>query len=198
MNKTNLSSSLFNLADDPTKVAIWQEILNNEGIIAKEIKKNLYLKGTNIYYHLNQLEENELIISETHPVQGSNLLEKTYKINKNPYSEEEFASRQEMRSSFGTMKNVIRFRLFLNTSFFQQQTRRISNMDEEGVKEFLEKGDNIIPKVTYIQEKDLPPILEKMKELFDLLNEVRKDTDPMEYSKSTSHGVLLGCVPMKD
>ncbi|MFW9923598.1 MAG: winged helix-turn-helix domain-containing protein [Candidatus Thorarchaeota archaeon] len=49
------------IMDDPTRVAIWFEILRSPEISAKDLMKRINIKKTAMYYHLTILEENEVI-----------------------------------------------------------------------------------------------------------------------------------------
>lgn len=53
--------SLNKLVMDPTRVAIWFEILRKPGKTAKELMKIIKIQKTAMYYHLNILEENEIL-----------------------------------------------------------------------------------------------------------------------------------------
>ncbi|MHA1221478.1 MAG: hypothetical protein ACTSQB_07070 [Candidatus Heimdallarchaeota archaeon] len=50
---------------DPTRVAIWFEILRKPKITAKKLMEIIPIQKTAMYYHLTLLEEQEVVTSET-------------------------------------------------------------------------------------------------------------------------------------
>ncbi|MHA1222271.1 MAG: hypothetical protein ACTSP3_03210 [Candidatus Heimdallarchaeaceae archaeon] len=81
--------NLLDLVNEPIKLSIWFEILRKDGTTAKELTAKLKLKGTNIYYHLDQLKEKNIVIQEVSQITNTNLLQTTYRINSDLFSEKE-------------------------------------------------------------------------------------------------------------
>ncbi|NHJ83947.1 MAG: winged helix-turn-helix transcriptional regulator [Asgard group archaeon] len=63
-NPEQMIEQLEKTIADSTRTSIWFEILRKPGITAKELMKIIDIKKTAMYYHLNLLEENEIITCE--------------------------------------------------------------------------------------------------------------------------------------
>ena len=114
MTKSSISHNVIKLVNDPLKIALWFEIQRNAGITAKELSEKLKLKGTNIYYHIKQLEKSNLIVSESKQVSNSNLLEKYYSINMDYFAVEEWKARFEIGKTERLWKEIILYNLYFN------------------------------------------------------------------------------------
>ncbi len=198
MKEIAVSLNLIDLVNDPIKISIWQEIFNNEGITAKELKKRLVLEGTSIYYHLNYLEENKLILSETHMIPNSNLSQKTYRINKELYSLNEKTKRKEIADSFDRAKDILLLKTHMIISHFQQQVRILSKTTNEEIKKLIEKDSIFINDIIYVQDKDLLEIVDKVNEVKSIMNRIRKSIHPEEYSKNATNIIVFSTLPLKD
>ncbi|MBN1330166.1 MAG: winged helix-turn-helix transcriptional regulator [Candidatus Heimdallarchaeota archaeon] len=106
---------------DPTRVAIWFEILRKPGITAYELLTKINVKKTAIYYHLNILEEKGIIISVTEKK------EKNYHIQKNFF--ELSTTAKEIFNE--NQRELDIFNLLVVNSFIQRELNRIQNMSKE-------------------------------------------------------------------
>jgi len=109
---------------DPTRVAIWFEILRSPSITAKELMNVIKIKKTAMYYHLDKLERNAVISAETAKGQ------KHYKIIKNFFELYE-RSGEKLK---GKKKEFDLFSLLIVNSLVQREINRLTNSSEEEVK----------------------------------------------------------------
>ena len=196
MSKSGVSIDILDLVNNPIKIAIWFEIMREDGITAKEISKRLDLKGTNIYYHLKHLKDNKLIISKSKVVPGTNLLEKTYNINKKFYESEERDLRLEFIDSPKKMRDVILFQLYLTAFVIGKQIMEISNMSTAEIKEQIDNKTLPFSKIVLCNEQDLKKATDLLTNSISSLDLIREGEDQAEYEKNAEYGILLGLVSM--
>ena len=198
MSDSSITLQVLNLVNDPMKIAIWFEIMKNESITAKELSKKIGLSGTKIYYHLNQLKEQSLIITEVHQIPRSNLLQTTYSINKQIFGEEETSTRADLRKDPLSLKEALLFRLYQTIITLNKQIVELQLMDEEQVKELAAKEEILVSKIALVQKEHLPSVLPKFKEFSSFLDQVRQDTPPSLNASLATHGVLVGILPLEE
>lgn len=196
MSKSGVSIDILDLVNDPIKIAIWFEIMREDGITAKEISKRLDLKGTNIYYHLKHLKDNKLIISKSKVVPGTNLLEKTYNINKKFYGTEEIDLRQEIRDSPKKMRDTALFQLYLAAFAVGKQIIEITNMSNEEIKEQIDNKTLPFSKFILFTAQDLRKATDILFDSISSLDRIREGKDQAEYEKDANHGILLGLISL--
>jgi hypothetical protein len=114
---------LMKLMLDPTRVAIWFEICRKPGIIASQLMKEINIKKTAMYYHLEKLEKNRIIGSET--IKGV----KHYNIIKNFF--EIYGAGDEFIK--GKKKEFRLFSLLIVNSLVQREVKRVMNSSEEDI-----------------------------------------------------------------
>ena len=198
MNEDSISQKMINLASDPLRISIWFEIQRKSGITAKEISKKLQLKGTNIYYHLNMLEESKLIISESKMVLKTNLLEKYYSINMDFFTSEEWKVRADIGESGKQIKEIILYTLYLNIFLINKQIIDIQKKSNEEIQKNIEQYRNMVSKFIFLQKEDLSKVREKLEELFEFMNKIKRDAgkDPaLDISKATD-AILINLLPL--
>ncbi|MHA1346156.1 MAG: winged helix-turn-helix domain-containing protein [Candidatus Heimdallarchaeaceae archaeon] len=198
MSKKSISIKMLDMVSDPIKIEIWDEIQRGVNLTAKELAKKLNLKKTNIYYHLNQLEESKLIVSENHILPGKNLLQKTYKINEEIYSSKEFMARKEIGENLERAREVFLFQFYLVVMHLNRKILQISEMTNEEVKDLVEQDKHSFAKPTYIRDKDLAVVREAFDTLISTLYEKqREDASPIEIWKDITYVMILGLLPME-
>ncbi|MHA1401823.1 MAG: winged helix-turn-helix domain-containing protein [Candidatus Heimdallarchaeaceae archaeon] len=198
MSKKSISIKMLDMVSDPIKIEIWDEIQRGINLTAKELAKKLNLKKTNIYYHLNQLEESRLIISENHILPGKNLLQKTYKINEEIYSPKEFKVRRELYETQERMREAFLFQYYIVVMHLNRKILQISKMTNEEVKDLVEQDKHGHAKIHYIREKELALVRETFDNLVPAIYEKqRKDSSPSEIWEDITHAMILGLLPME-
>lgn len=198
MSKKSISIKMLDMVSDPIKIEIWDEIRRGVNLTAKELAKKLNLKKTNIYYHLNQLEESRLIVSENHILLGKNLLQKTYKINEEIYSPKEFKIRRELVENLDRMRDAALFQYYLVAMHLNRTILQISEMTNEEVKELIKQDKHSRAKILYIRDKDLALVRETLDGLVDaIIEKHREDTSPTEIWEDITHAMILGLLPME-
>ena len=197
MSKSRVSIDILDLVNDPIKIAIWFDIMRSDGITAKAIAQKLNLKGTNIYYHLKHLEEKKLIISKTNVVAGTNLIEKTYTINKKFYGKEERELRRGLRDSPGKMRDAILFQLYLTAFAISKQIIEVSTMSNEEIKEQMEKETLPFSKLILFNNQDLEKATELLHKSISSLDVIREEgKDQADYEKNAEYGIVLGLISL--
>lgn len=106
---------------DPTRVAIWFEILRKPGITAKELMNVIQIRKTAMYYHLNLLEENDVITAKTKSGQ------KHFEIILNFF--ELFESKKSLLK--GHEQEFDLFAFMIINSFVQREINRIQNIPKD-------------------------------------------------------------------
>ena len=198
MSKKSISIKMLDMVSDPIKIEIWDEIRRGVNLTAKELAKKLNLKKTNIYYHLNQLEESRLIVSENHILPGKNLLQKTYKINEETYSPKEFKIRSELYETQERMREAFLFQYHIVVMHLNRKILQISKMTNEEVKKLIKQDKHSLAKFLYIRESDVALVRETFDSLVSTIFEKhREDTSPAEIWEDITHAMILGLLPME-
>lgn len=198
MSKKSISIKMLDMVSDPIKIEIWDEIRRGVNLTAKELAKKLNLKKTNIYYHLNQLEESRLIVSENHTLPGKNLLQKTYKINEETYSPKEFKIRRELYETQERMREAFLFQYHIVVMHLNKKILQISKMTNEEVKELIKQDKHSLAKILYIRDNDVALVKETFDSLVSTIFEKhREDTSPSEIWEDITHAMILGLLPME-
>lgn len=150
---------------DPTRVAIWFEILRRPGITAKELMKIIKIKKTAMYYHLEKLERNAVIRTETTKGQ------KHYRVIKNFFELYE-RSGEELK---GVKKEFNLFSLLIVNSLVQREINRLINSSEEEVRK--RKYPISYFGMWFCSREKLELIKEDYKKLFHKIKTIDKDED---------------------
>jgi len=199
MSEKSITIKMLDLVSDPIKIEIWDEIQRGVNLTAKELSKKLNLKKTNIYYHLNQLEESRLIVSANHILPGKNLLQKTYKINEEIYSPKEFKVRRELYETQERMREAFLFQYYIVVMHLNRKILQVSKMTNEEVKELIKHDKHSYAKVHYIRDNDVALVKETFDGLVSAITEKhREDTSPTEIWEDITHAMILGLLPMED
>lgn len=199
MIEKSISIKLLDLVSDPVKIEIWDEIRRGVNLTAKELTKRLNLNKTNIYYHLNQLEESKLIVSENHILPGKNLLQKTYKVNDEMFSPKEYETRREVGENLEKMREISIFQYSLVVMHLTRKILQVSKMTNEEVKEAIKQDKHSYAKIHYIREKELALVKETFNVLLAAISEKQSDVGSTpEFWKDISHAMILGLLPMEN
>lgn len=166
---------------DPTRVAIWFEILRKPGITAKELMRIINIKKTAMYYHLNLLEESNIV---TYSLEKKL---KHYKIRLN------FFELFQTKSAKNEMKqrNFDLFSLYIINSLVQREINTILNISEEK----YQKRKIPLPHVGmwFCTKEKMIQIKKEYQKLWDKMNMVDEGEGPDDV-KNASHAYYWGVV----
>ena len=186
MVSSEIADSMVKLVKDPVKITLWFEILRNPDITAKQLQQKLGMKGTAIYYHLQQLEESKLI--DIHIKRVRNFIQKQYSISDAFIKDKESDSLKIMAEKYP--KEVRLFELYLMSSLINKQIQRLTRDPD---KELPINNHDSFGEVLLIDEELVENIREKYDEIKQLLGAKSKNKSFQELSKKASHGVIFGC-----
>jgi DNA-binding MarR family transcriptional regulator len=186
MESSEIADSMVKLVKDPVKITLWFEILRNPGITAKQLQKKLGMKGTTIYYHLQQLEENKLI--DIHTKQVRNFIQKQYNISDEFMEEKESDSLKIMAKKYP--KEVALFELYLMSSLINKQIQRLTRDQNEDLD--ISNQDSF-GELLLIDEEIVNDIREKYDEIKKLIGAQSRNKSFQTLSMKASHGVIFGC-----
>ncbi|MFX0052697.1 MAG: winged helix-turn-helix transcriptional regulator [Candidatus Hermodarchaeota archaeon] len=186
MKSTEIADSMVKLVNNPVKISLWFEILRNPGITAKELQQKLRMKGTAIYYHLQQLEESRLIQIQTKQVR--NFIQKEYHISEEFVEDKETGALKIMAEKYP--REVALFELYLMASMINKQIQRLTKDQEEDLD--IEREDSF-GELLLIDERLVGKIREKYEEIKTLMRAQARDASFQELSQQASHGVIIGC-----
>ena len=184
METTEIADSMVKLVKDPVKITLWFEILRNPGITAKQLQKKLGMKGTAIYYHLQQLEENRLIVIHTKQVR--NFIQKQYNISDKFIKDKESDSLKIMAEKYPQV--IALFELYLMSSLINKQIQRLTRGHKD-----LDSYQDSFGELLLIDEETVDKIREKYDEIKKLIGIQSKNKSFQEITMNASHGVIFGC-----
>ncbi len=150
---------------DPTRVAIWFEVLRKPGITAKELMNVILIQKTAMYYHLKLLEERSII-----KIKRSEGL-KHYYILLNFFD----LFQVDKKEIEGKEREFRIFSLLIANSLMQREINQLSMMSENQFKESEKTPVNKIGMWFCTKEK-----LEMIKQEFAALWNKIKDVDEKE------------------
>lgn len=166
---------------DPTRVAIWFEILRKPGITAKELMKIIAIQKTAMYYHLKILEEHSVI--STTRSKGS----KHFNIVLNF-----FDLYQVDKSEFkGNEREFTIFSLLIANSLMHREINEISSMTD---KEFKEREKSPIHHIGmwFCTKEKLVKLKEEYQTLWNKIKEVDETEDTQESIVNAEYGYYWG------
>jgi hypothetical protein len=186
MESSEIADSMAKLVKDPVKITLWFEILRNPGITAKQLQKKLGMKGTTIYYHLQQLDEGRLI--DIHTKQVRNFIQKQYFISDEFIKDKEADSLRIMAKKYP--REVALFELYLMSSVINKQIQRLTR--DEGRDSDISNQD-FFGELFLIDEETVDDIREKYDEIKELIGAKSQNKSFQDLSMTASHGIIFGC-----
>ncbi|NHJ48688.1 MAG: winged helix-turn-helix transcriptional regulator [Asgard group archaeon] len=156
---------------DPTRVAIWFEILRKPKTTAYELMKVIAIKKTAMYYHLSILEEEGIIKGEVIKKQ------KYYKAALNFF--ELYGEAKELLKQ--NQKDMDAFSLMIINSFIQRELKRLQEMSSEEYR----RKKHAIPYtgLWFSTREKIEKVKDEHKQLWDKILEV----DEGEGAESVAH-----------
>lgn len=148
---------------DPTRVAIWFEILRQPKITAYELMKKIPIKKTAMYYHLNLLEEKEIIKGEVVKKQ------KYFQAQKN-FFELFLASKELLKEN---QREMDIFTLLVMNSFTQRELKKLMSMSSEEYE--LRKYPLPYSGLWFTDRDKLEQVKEEYKKFYNKIQELDRD-----------------------
>ena len=198
MSISNSVERIFKLLRNPLRTALFVEILENKDITAKELIEKLYLKGTRIYFHLNKLEEEKIIVSTKHIIHRTNVFESTYQVNKEFYKGSFEDILDEGNKSLDKLKDRILFQLYLGNFLVNNQIRKIQSMTTTEFKECYPQKTTVFPQVFYVSDEDFPQFKTKFDELERLIDKSKKEVKNLVQKEIFQHSLILGGFSLRE
>ncbi|RMG37363.1 MAG: hypothetical protein D6732_06830 [Methanobacteriota archaeon] len=118
---------LLKYLEDPIKAYIFVVILRNPDITSQEIKQEMHISGTKIFYHLKQMMESDppLIIESGQQKVTKHLFKRKFRISK--------ITQELVKKHFRPgAKYYHLYGLYLATAIQHQQIRRVKYLMEKG------------------------------------------------------------------
>ncbi|MGC9777730.1 MAG: winged helix-turn-helix transcriptional regulator [Candidatus Heimdallarchaeota archaeon] len=151
---------------DPTRVAIWFEILRKPKVTAYELMEEINIKKTAMYYHLNLLEEEGIIKGEVVKKQ------KHYKVLVN-FFELYQAAKEFLKDK---KRDLDIFSLLIVNSFIQRELNKLRNMSPE---EYQKRKYPIAYSGLWFSNREkMEQIKDEYKQLFKKILELDKGEGP--------------------
>ena len=166
---------------DPTRVAIWFEILRKPGITAKELMEIILIQKTAMYYHLKILEENAIITMKRQKgANHYNILMNffdLYQVDKNEFK--------------GNEREFSIFSLLIANSLMQREINQITAMSD---KEFKDREKSPVHHIGmwFCTKEKLAKIKDEFQALWSKIKEVDQTEDTQESIVNADFGFYWG------
>ena len=185
---------VLELTKNPLRLAIWFEVYSNPDVTIEEITENLNLKGMDLSNQVEQMEKERLITSSTYLDQDTKQVRKMYTMDPSFFDIEEGKLRKQISDSSRMSKDRVLASLSYQMMMTADLIIRYSKLDNQQIEEKLENRETYFSKLVYINRRDLPKVFEKIAELTQYINTIRKDEGrkPIENISKASDIVVLG------
>ena len=154
---------------DPTRVAIWFEVLRKPGITAKELMNIILIQKTAMYYHLKLLEEQSIIkIKRSEGLKHYYILLNFFDLYK--------ADEKELE---GKEREFRIFSLLIANSLMQREINQLEMMSDS---QFKESEKTPVHKIGlwFCTKEKLEMIKQEFAALWNKIKEVDKKEDTQE------------------
>ncbi|NVM36913.1 MAG: helix-turn-helix transcriptional regulator [Candidatus Lokiarchaeota archaeon] len=172
---------LEKLVFNPTKMAIWSEIIKYPFITSKELMKNLNIKKSKMYYNLKEMEELKILYVKIVTVKNSNLSEKHYTISKEFDNIRLGIDEKQIKKT--QRRDYQLFKITLTMAHLNQEMRRLLKISNEEFVSTLNKKeiDNLaLTGLLYFTAEEEKRLKKDFKEFFTKTQWEK----PIDFSKS--------------
>ena len=167
MNETEkIAKMLRTIMLDPTRVAIWFEILRKPHITAYELMKVINIKKTAMYYHLNLLEAEGILKVKVVKKQ------KHYEVLVN-FFELYQAAKEFLKDKH---RDLDIFSLLIISSFIQRELNKLMNMSKDEYQK--RKYPITYSGMWFTNREKMEQIRNEYKKLYDKIMELDKGEGP--------------------
>ena len=194
MKNIDYTTVLVELVNEPVKIILWWIILRNPGITAKELKKEVNLKGNTVYYYLTQLENLHLIDASLETVPNSNLNRKRYSISKSFVESRQTGVLAQQLS--GQDKDILLFELLLMNTLLYQTILNLKPLSKNDFATRLIAGLAPFGELFLINAEDVEKIQKIFEELRTINKKYAQGIDLQSASQLATHGVIFACIPL--
>lgn len=188
--------------DEPLKIQLLFKILKKPNISSKELKTELFIKGTKIYYYLNQLSKenplNHAIITATehNDETREHLIMKTYTISS--WMEEMIKTEKIFNLYDSDLKNKKWHFLVVQRIVLALMTQQLTEFEMKEEKE-IEQDIVTLPVYNFalITQKTADLIAPEFKNVFDTLCSLEDQQEPLfERIISSKYSIVLNSIRM--
>lgn len=185
------SSKVIGLMSDPIKLAIILELIRNPGATSIEIKRKLNLPGSRIYYYLNQLADNQVIIESDTEKLSEHMSRRKFKISEWFIDIFEELDKEFHKGEF--QKAFHLFQIHFAIMILNQQVRLLKKIPEAKFAEFM-KTLNLPYQQFFFATKDTLPIINSShQEIATQIHQKSKKYATMiDLIKNSSHIAIFG------
>jgi DNA-binding PadR family transcriptional regulator len=175
---------------DPIKFGIIIEMLRKPDSSPLEIKKKLGIKGSRIYYYLNQLKERKLVKETVKEEVTSHLKRSKYQITSNFIEFLKMIRHDPKHNSL-----YYHFQLIITRSILDTQIRILEKTPKEEYKHIVPKEELAGNALFFITETEIEQILKWRSQLTELIK--RDDGSHFnDWIGDTTHIAVLGIYAM--
>ncbi|MBD3192628.1 MAG: helix-turn-helix domain-containing protein [Candidatus Heimdallarchaeota archaeon] len=193
MTDLQISDTILDLGKDPQKVSLWLEILRNPGITAKELKSEIKMEGTAIYYHLKKLEETGLIETKTEQVEGTNLVQKRFYVSSHFFDEKKKGILAKKARENPQKAELLE--LYLMVSLLNRRIQKITQMTTEEYKEQRARETDSFGEGFFINKKIAKKATTKYYEVREIIKDLSSEETIQESTKKATHWAVMACYP---
>ena len=173
---------------DPVRMMIIIKILRKPGITSNELKKELLIPGTKIYYYLNQLSNSKPPVvyeSDTERV-TEHLIRRKFKITDD--------LKDILNNYFDRKRNPIQFRVYalhMSIAIQYQQIRELGTSSDKDTKEHLPS-----PILMFVDDEIAQELREGIAKTFAKCLSKYRDMDRFDAIQVCNFGAIAGIYPM--
>jgi hypothetical protein len=185
----NINEIIHKLIDDPKSMAIWSEILINPRITAKSIENTLNIGKSILYTRLNNLEQNNVIVSETIEKQT----EKKSRVFENVFSiSQKFIDAYKEKIESIKIEYVRDYRLFylyFINSIIQREIRILSKKSNEEVRKVIQEEKHLFGSFMSFNDEEHEIAQKKVQKV---ITDIRNSTKIRKQSKQNTKQLVEG------
>ena len=196
---------LLQIFTDPVKMLIILKILKNPGITSKELKEQINLKGTNIYYYLSDCEGvhpktkeklyQSLITIKTEETPNHFIMKKYYP---NKYLKD-LITQYNMFDLYEDSRKNMKWKYIVNMNIgLALLQSHLRDIERKPIEEFQNKTDvsEMISynNVVFMQKDVYDKKKQIMKELFDSVSSENKIESLIQSIENSTHVFIFGTI----
>ncbi|MFW9778179.1 MAG: hypothetical protein ACFFE8_04930 [Candidatus Heimdallarchaeota archaeon] len=194
----SLNNIVTNLKD-PIRGYIFIEVLRNPEITANELKHRMKLKGSNIYFHINKLVENNILeYTGFEEVEYKSQSLSRKKIKLKDWITNELVMSNQTELSDDLVKAVYLLQLNLSVAVLNQQIRDLEQIDEKAFTESLKSGEIPLSVFSFVDREIVRQISDQITELVNACNDKYVGRPMIEVMKECNYGVVSGLFSFND
>ena len=189
------SPRIFQLMNDPNKLAIILELIRKPGATSAEIKRKLSMPGSRIYYYLNQLTDNRIIEEfETERI-TDHLSRRKFRITK--WFNDTFIKLDEEFHKQRSSKMFFLFQLQMMIAVLTQQLRSLEKIPEHQFNDYINTLNIPYQQIFFFDTESLSTLNSKHREVKDsLFKSHEKNKTMLDIIRNSTHFAIFGAFSM--